>query len=265
MKSCLSFDPNQRPSACDILNHIFFTSVNFEKFSYFPYNILFLTKNRLMEQFLVEQSQMIIYKLSTFYTSNPRLRNILIYNVDMLTKMKACTNLITLSNYFNFNNELYIAYNNYNGGNLENYLNLKGILSSKNACLICKNIAECLVFLHNRNIIHRNIYVNNIFVNLNNFYPNDIESAVLGDFGFLRSLYTNFNEDILIKEKNLLEIANTDIDILAFGQTIQYMLKYVKEKNNCVNELLQLANKCANPASGQIKMISILKILKGIN
>ena len=90
-------------------------------------------------------------------------------------------NIVKFYGSFNENNKIYLVSEFIDGLNLEEYIiNQKGQLDENTILLITKHMASGLQYLHNLNVMHRDIKPDNILLILEN---NKIINAKISDFG----------------------------------------------------------------------------------
>ncbi len=126
-----------------------------------------------------------------------------------------------------------MVYELYSGGNLKRYITENGILNESQAALIMRNILEGIKYLHNKNIMHRDIRPENIlFRSLKITEPNQ---AVLSNF--LLATSNNVIQYIFPKcgtpgfvapeiyaTKSPKEHYSLKCDLFSVGVTLYYML-----------------------------------------
>ena len=91
-----------------------------------------------------------------------------IINEKNLMKDLDYKNVIKILDYFEDKNYIFIVMEYINGGNLYSLLKKRRKLQEKTAKLIFKQIILALKYIHSRNIVHRDIKLENILLDLNN-------------------------------------------------------------------------------------------------
>ena len=95
-------------------------------------------------------------------------------------------NLIKLDSVFETKNSYYLIFELFSGGNLREYVKEKGVFTESQASFVLKNILEGVKYLHNKNIMHRDIKPDNILFRTSNIFS-DNNQIVLADFGLATS------------------------------------------------------------------------------
>lgn len=89
-------------------------------------------------------------------------------------------NIVRMYGYFYDNSYVYLIYDYISRGNLFNYIKNASRLSEKEAAKFTHDIAEALCYLKKRNIIHRDLKLENVMVDEDEGQP----ILKLGDFGW---------------------------------------------------------------------------------
>jgi len=232
----LTYDPAKRPSFPELLTHPFFTIVIIPpRLKLFPY-----TQEKLIGA--GSSSKTNVYQCSrgsrTFAmkvidagsVSKKRLAG----EIDTLTKLKNNKNVIKIYDYFAMNNMIYLILDYCNGGDLERYVlkkeTHKESISTRDKSFIAYCVLNGLKDLHSRNIIHRDLHPNNIFLTLN--YDDSIRNAVIGDFGYARILLDNKAETTIFTAYKSPEMTLPDLggvhdaktDIWSFGMVLYFII-----------------------------------------
>lgn len=95
-------------------------------------------------------------------------------------------NIIKIFDYNKYDNLPYIVNEYVKGQTLRDSLDFKRRFSTKEACHIMLQICDALIYIHSKNIIHRDIKPQNIYYDANG-------EVKLGDFGISYLLNSSFN------------------------------------------------------------------------
>ena len=151
----------------------------------------------------------------------------ILYEIKIMKKIRECKNVVKIFETFENKKYFCIVMENIPGGNLLNIINKMTKLSEKISKIIFYQLIITIKYLHNLNIIHRDIKPDNILLDLNN-------NIKLSDFGISLQIKKNiFIKDhvgtpaflapeILIKNENGYEPFKTDI--WSSGVVLFYML-----------------------------------------
>ena len=90
-------------------------------------------------------------------------------------------NLIKLDSVYENENSFFMIFELFEGGNLRDYIEERGIMTEMQASLLIKLILEGVKYLHSKNIMHRDIKPENILFRSSNIF--DKNQIVLADFG----------------------------------------------------------------------------------
>jgi calcium/calmodulin-dependent protein kinase I len=98
-------------------------------------------------------------------------------------------NIIPLEAVYETDNSYYLILPLLQGGNLKELIVKSGYLSEAECAKILRAILKALIYLHSKNIMHRDIKPDNILFKRTNFQDSDI---LLADFGL--AAYTGINK-----------------------------------------------------------------------
>ena len=142
-------------------------------------------------------------------------------------------NLSKLDSVYETPSSYYMIYEFYSGGNLKQYITENGILTESQAAGIMRNILEGVKYLHNQNIIHRDINPETIFFRSSKITePNPV---FLADFMFatsndvLQYIFPKcgtpgFAAPEIYAIKSAKEHYSLKCDLFSLGVTLYYML-----------------------------------------
>jgi calcium/calmodulin-dependent protein kinase I len=91
-------------------------------------------------------------------------------------------NIIQLYDVFITQDKIYIIMELMSGGELFDYVVQKGTLTEEEASRIVRKVTSALVYLHSRNVIHRDMKPENLLLARKPSSSNDIEVKII-DFG----------------------------------------------------------------------------------
>ena len=100
--------------------------------------------------------------------------------IEILKSIDNC-NLMKLDSFYETPDSFYLVLELFRGGNLKSYINSNGPLNEIEASFLFKNVLEGLKYLHDKNIMHRDIKPDNLLFRSNNLYLN--HQIALADFG----------------------------------------------------------------------------------
>uniref|UniRef100_UPI00398F2EED serine/threonine-protein kinase ULK1 isoform X3 n=1 Tax=Pristiophorus japonicus TaxID=55135 RepID=UPI00398F2EED len=112
--------------------------------------------------------------------------------IKILKELKH-VNIVALYDFQEMANSVYLVMEYCNGGDLADYLHLKGTLSEDTIRLFLQQIAGAMKMLHSKGVIHRDLKPQNILLSYaggRKSNPNSIRIKI-ADFGFARYLQTN--------------------------------------------------------------------------
>ena len=91
-------------------------------------------------------------------------------------------NIIELYDVYISDDRIYIVMELMSGGELFDYVVQKGTLTEEEASRIVRKVTSALVYMHSRNVIHRDMKPENLLLAHKPSSPNDIEVKII-DFG----------------------------------------------------------------------------------
>lgn len=104
--------------------------------------------------------------------------------IEILKKMsKGHHNIVTLWDYFETPNNLYLVMDLCTGGELFDRICDLGCFYENNAAHVIRTVTDAVSYLHEHNIVHRDIKAENLL-----FRSNDSDELVLADFGLSKLL-----------------------------------------------------------------------------
>jgi WNK lysine deficient protein kinase len=123
-------------------------------------------------------------------------------------------------------------------GTLSEYIKKIGTINMRVIKKWCKQILNALHFLHDKQIVHRDLKCSNIFYNSNN------GNVIVGDFGLSNKKESNLHSVIGTPEYMAPEIYNEDydekVDIYAFGMCFLEMItKEIPYKNLTIGAIFK--------------------------
>lgn len=129
---------------------------------------------------------------------------------------------------------LYIDMEYINGGTFGSYMQ-KNFVSIKSAIDIFMNILFALEFIHNKNIIHRDVKPDNILMI-------DVNTPKLSDFGLSSIIGENWKMEYgyqghIPPECYTSEVFDKNIDVFASGMTLYRMINNYKNWDEIINRL----------------------------
>lgn len=131
-------------------------------------------------------------------------------------------NIIQILNYWNNDDNLIFITELMTGGTLKDYINKNGILSDKLIKKWGKQILEGILYLHSKNIIHRDIKAENIFVNAS---QGEIKIGDLGNTKDKQNKAFTMVGTLNFMSREIFEGEGYDetVDVYAFGMTLLQM------------------------------------------
>lgn len=141
--------------------------------------------------------------------------------------------MIKLDSVYSSQNTYYLVFELFSGGNLKDYVKKNGVFTERRASYIIRELLEGIKYIHDLNIMHRDIKPDNILFRSENIYePSQI---VLADFGL--ATFINVSEYIYLRcgtpgfiaPEIFSAISPTDhyssiCDLYSVGVTLFYML-----------------------------------------
>ncbi|TPX43515.1 hypothetical protein CcCBS67573_g10452 [Chytriomyces confervae] len=115
--------------------------------------------------------------------------------VRILQKVsKGHRHIVTLHEYFETPNSLYLVMDLCTGGELFEWIMKKGTFYEEDAAEIIRTVADCVAYLHEQNVVHRDIKPENLL-----FRSQDsLSELMITDFGLSKTLDPE-NSDLLLK------------------------------------------------------------------
>ena len=114
---------------------------------------------------------------------NERSKQKIIHEIELMKNLRHFS-VVKLLDYFETKNYLLIIMENISGGDLLTFVKKRTKLTEKICKFIFKQLLISLKFIHNKNIIHRDIKLDNILIDLNN-------NIKLCDFGVGKQIHEN--------------------------------------------------------------------------
>lgn len=191
--------------------------------------------------------------------------------------------MIKLDSVYSSHSTYYLVFELFSGGNLKDYVKKNGVFTERQASYIIRELLEAIKYIHNLNIMHRDIKPDNILFRSDNIYePSQI---ALADFGL--ATFINVSEYIhlrcgtpgFIAPEVFSAVSPTDhyssiCDLYSLGVTLFFMLfghlpyndkkDLIKENRNCSFNFYTIPNfislsECSNAI---IKYSFIILIFK---
>lgn len=142
-------------------------------------------------------------------------------------------NLIQLDSVHESSNSYYLIFELFMGGNLTEYVKNQGLFTEIHAAFVIRKILEGVKYLHNLNIMHRDIKPDNILFRSKDIYEKD--QIVLADFGLATSndvieyLHPKcgtpgFAAPEVFNVKNASDHYSLKCDLFSVGVTLYFML-----------------------------------------
>ncbi|ORY46587.1 calcium/calmodulin dependent protein kinase-like protein [Rhizoclosmatium globosum] len=105
--------------------------------------------------------------------------HLILNEIEILKKVsKGNSHIVTLHDYFETPNNLYLVMDLCTGGELFDRIVERGSFFEEDAAEIIKTVLEAVVYLHSKNIVHRDIKPENLL-----FRSKDSNDLVIADFG----------------------------------------------------------------------------------
>jgi len=280
IKKALTFDPAQRPTFSELLEHPFFSMVVIlQKLKMYPYvqgDLIGVGASKRSEVYKCNSGDK-IYAMKIIKEDGIDKKS-LEAEIGTLSRLRNSNNIIRLHDYFGITGSVYLIFHYYNGGDLEQYIRKRksNPPSSEELIFIAYCILNGIKEIHTRNIIHREIHPNNILLSLNP--DGTLKNAVIGDFGYARILLkannlTEFRSGYSSPEMTLPDyngVYDSKTDIWSYGMLIYYIIfgihhnehsqnhnlakllrtgdvKYDEKRAQMYPELVDLMKKCLNP------------------
>ncbi len=143
------------------------------------------------------------------------------------------SNLAKLDSVYETKNSFYLVFELFTGGNLNDYIKEKGVFNENQAAFVLKSVLEGVKYLHNKNIMHRDITPDNIFFHGSNLFQT--EQIALAHFGL--ASFNNIPQYLFLKCGTLGYIApeiyavnspkdhySLKCDLFSVGVTLYFML-----------------------------------------
>jgi len=234
VKKTLTFDPSIRPSFADILNDPFFSLVLLKpQLNLFPY-----VQGNLIGHGSTEKTRVYecncngkTYAMKVIYAGGAEEKR-MVGEIDTLTKLKNSNNVIKLYDYFGIEGTIYLIFDYYKDGNLEQYISRreskKAPLSSEEQIFLAYNVINGINEIHSRNIIHRDIHPKNVLMQLAD--TGAIMKVLIGDFGFARILLDSTAQTMILTPYHSPEmmkpgrVHDSKTDIWSFGMLLYFII-----------------------------------------
>ena len=105
--------------------------------------------------------------------------HLILNEIDILKKVsKGHPNIVTLHDYFETPNNLYLVMDLCTGGELFDRICERGSFYEEDAALIVRTLVDAVAYLHSQNIVHRDIKPENLLLR-----SKDSFEIVIADFG----------------------------------------------------------------------------------
>ncbi|KAJ3073834.1 hypothetical protein HDU98_000504, partial [Podochytrium sp. JEL0797] len=136
------------------------------------------------------------YALKVINKKHMRGREHLVRNeVGILQKVsKGHNHIVTLYEYFETPNSLYLVMDLCTGGELFEWIMEKGTFYEEDAAEIIRTVVDCVAYLHDNNVVHRDIKPENLLFRS----KNSLTELMIADFGLSKTLDPE-NADLLLK------------------------------------------------------------------
>ncbi|KAI8610308.1 kinase-like domain-containing protein [Chytriomyces sp. MP71] len=136
------------------------------------------------------------YALKVINKKHMKGREHLVRNeVGILQKVsKGHKHIVTLHEYFETPNSLYLVMDLCTGGELFEWIMEKGTFYEEDAAEIIRTVVDCVAYLHDQNVVHRDIKPENLLFRSRN----SLSELMIADFGLSKTLDPE-NADLLLK------------------------------------------------------------------
>lgn len=239
MIKCIEDNPEKRPSFEQILTCPFFRTIFIGlRKSISPYvfgrKISSRTGCSTMVFECTKGSLKFALKLINVVTkSSPSELEKVFKEIKILTELKELPHIVKVYNYFVVNNILYMVSDLFNGGDLEKYTlsrkQLKAPFSVEEQEYIAYCVLSTLSYMHQKNILHRDIHKKNILIVTDQSNPKIIKNAVISEFGIEGLIETQAETSKRLGAYLAPEVVSQDkytksSDIWSFGMLLHYIL-----------------------------------------
>ncbi len=241
MKRCLTFDVSKRPNFSDLLTDPFFTVVVFPppRQSIEPYmkkELLGRSSGGKTEVYRCvkgnrEYALKILDTRGIADSQTKQLRD----EIDTLTKLMNCTNIVRLFEYFRLGESVCLILEYYAEGSLSRYVAARervgNPLTFEEQITVARSTLLGISAIHAHKIIHRDIHPNNLLVAVEP-HTGSLSNVVIADFGFARVLVDEAAKTSIPNEYNSPELAlavgggNYDekTDVWSYGMLLYFVL-----------------------------------------
>ena len=144
----------------------------------------------------------------------------------LMKSLKNCENITQYyGSYFSFKSKnIWLIYEYCPSGSISDLIKiLDRDLTEKEISIIMNDILHGLIYIHQLNIIHRNLKITNILLN---------ENGVAKMSNFIKSIQNLKNEKIFISDKNVDEIKDEKYDIFLLGIVCIELFMGIKDTNS---------------------------------
>ncbi|KAI9336755.1 kinase-like domain-containing protein [Obelidium mucronatum] len=135
------------------------------------------------------------YALKVINKKHMKGRENLVRNeVGILQKVsKGHDHIVTLYEYFETPNSLYLVMDLCTGGELFEWIMEKGTFFEEDAAEIIRTVVDCVAYLHSQNVVHRDIKPENLLFRS----KNSLNQLMIADFGLSKSIDPDNNAFLL--------------------------------------------------------------------
>ena len=242
IKRALTYEADKRPSFAELLNDAFLSTVILpQRDKLQPYT---QGKDLSGEENVFEcKKEDKIYVMKTEETKKSKG---ILKEIDSLTKLKNCENIIRLIDYFCIGNLGYTIFEYYNGGNLEKFVeertNSGHPLTVEEKVRIGHYILHGIKETHTHNIVHGNINPKSILLSLNK--KKEVTNAVLCDYKNSNIISAKTIQSTQVSIYKSPEQSFTDIgenydfksDIWSYGMVLYFLIMGVRADKYPGNE-----------------------------